>query len=78
MNFNWIVNLFGPVVVFYLVGSSRSNQRRYVAFAKKELPPPAPSHERGKLAIAKRSSLPGSFTTLQSLLKIMVARVFVS
>ena len=38
----------------------------------------APSYERGKLAMAKRSSLPGSFTTLHSLLKIMVARVLVS
>jgi hypothetical protein len=32
----------------------------------------------GMLAIANRSSLPGSFTTLHSSLKIMVARVPVS
>lgn len=37
-----------------------------------------PTYICGNVAITKRSSLPGSFTTLDSLLKIMVARVLAS
>ena len=35
-------------------------------------------HVCGKAAMAKRSSLPGSFTTLHSLLEVMVRRALVS
>ena len=60
MNFSWIVNLFGPVVGFYLVvGSRRSSGRHRVAFDKKELPPPA----RGAMCYMLSSSgFPTCFT----------------